>query len=71
MTVNELLAELRKLQKEGRGSNRVFQHVPGDRTCPRTAEVKKYHTVKNGHIVIISEQRPPEVEGWCGLMRFA
>jgi hypothetical protein len=62
MTVNELMDELRKLQKEGRGANHVFQHTPGEMFCPRTVGVKKYHNVTSGHVVMNTPLTPGELE---------
>lgn len=52
MTVNGLMAELRKLQREGRGNNKVFQHTPGENYCMPVEGINTYHTTAVGHVVI-------------------
>lgn len=56
MTVNEMLGELRKLQREGRGNETVFQACTDKQNetvwCPRTAQIKKYHS----HVVLSPER---------------
>jgi hypothetical protein len=48
MTVNQLLAELRKLQREGI----VFLYNETNVPVPRIETVKKFHTTGSGHVVI-------------------
>lgn len=52
MTVNGLMAELRKLQREGRGNNKVFQHTPGEEFCMPVEKLNTYHTTATGHVVL-------------------
>lgn len=52
MTVNGLMAELRKLQRAGRGNNKVFQRTPGEQFCMPVESVSAYHTTAIGHVVI-------------------
>lgn len=52
MTVNELLAELRRLQRDGRGNQQVYVHRKGDTCCTHSTEVSKHHTITSGHVVV-------------------
>lgn len=52
MTVNELLAELRRLQREGRGTQQVYVHRQGDNCCTHSTNVASCHNKDFGHVVI-------------------
>lgn len=52
MTVNGLMAELRKIQRAGRGNNKVFQHTPGEKFCMPVEKINLHHTTATGHIVV-------------------
>jgi len=58
LTVNTLLRELRKAQREGRGENTVFVSMAEYGYCLATHTINGYHSPKDGHIVIASKDRP-------------
>lgn len=55
MTVNELLAELRKMQRAGYGERPAYIHRQGDDWCMHATKVTKHHNASFGHVVIGSD----------------
>lgn len=62
MTVNELLKELRQLQKEGRGNQTVFIYRKEDTYCMPATRVQKHHAISNGHVVVKSDIGPSDLQ---------